>query len=208
MATTVRRTASDAIGGARQAGRETTRSAVRGAAREVMSEVGGAALKAVVEMGVSQVGRVADRLDAVAEGGGTGVREALTGRPAPARSGRKPVHQAATAVRAGVGAAFSLVVTAAVRLLQFLQRLATQMLEALRRLARRPRKARPEPEAGADEAGPVREAAGESDEPGEHREPRRARRTAPPGDAPGPRRGERSVSAPPTVRRRRPAVSP
>ncbi|WP_147258892.1 hypothetical protein [Pseudonocardia hierapolitana] len=204
MSTTATRTATDAIDGAPQAGRETTRSAIRGAAREVMSEVGGVALRAVVEMGVSQVGRMADRLDAVAERGGTGVREALTGKPAPARSDRKPVRQAARAVRARVGAAFSLVVTAALRLLQFLQRLAAQMLEALRRLARRPRRARPEPEAGADEAGPVPEAAGEA---GEHREPRRAR-TAPRGDAPGPRRDDRSVPARPTVRRRRPAVSP
>jgi hypothetical protein len=204
MATTVTRTASDAIGGARQAGRETTRSAIRGAAREVMSEVGSVALKAAVEMGVSQVGRVAERLDAVAERGGTGARDAPTGRRAPARPGRKPLHGAATAVRARVGAAFGLVVGGAVRLLRFLQRLATQMLEKLRRLARRPRGARPEPETGADEARPVREAT-------EHRETRpdrRDRRTAPRGDGPAPRRDERSVPARPTARRRRPAVSP
>lgn len=203
--TTVTRAASDGIGGARQAGRETTRSAVRGAAREVVSEVGNVALRAVVDMGVSQVGRVADRLDAFAERGGTGVREALTGRPAPARSDRKPATAtvAATGVRARVGAAFSLVVAGAVRLLQFIQRLAKQLLAALRRLARRPRTAPPEPDAGVDGAGPVREAA---DEAGEHREPRpgrRDRRTAPRSDAPDARHDGRSVPARPTARRRR-----
>jgi hypothetical protein len=206
MATTVTRAASDTIGGVQQAGRETTRSAIRGAARELMSEVGNAALRAVVDMGVSQVDRVADRLDAVAERGGTGVREALTGRPAPARSDRRPAHEAATAVRARVGGAFSLVVAGAVRLLQFLQRLAQQLLEALRRLARRPRTALPEPEADADEEGPAREPADEAGEPGERRESRperRSRRTAPRSDAPDPRLDERSVPTRPTAKRRR-----
>jgi hypothetical protein len=206
MATTATRAASDTIGGVQQAGRETTRGAIRAAAREVMSEVGNAALKAVVDMGVSQADRVADRLDAVAERGGTGLREALTGRPAPARSDRQPAHEAVTAVRARVGAAFSLVVASAIKLLQFLQRLALQMLEALRRLARRPRTTLPEPETGADQEGPTREAAGEASEPSEHRESRlerRGRRTATRSDAPDPRPGERSVPARPTARRRR-----
>jgi hypothetical protein len=204
MATTVTRGASDGIGGARQAGRETTRSAVRGAAREVMSEVGNVALRAVVDMGVSQVGRVADRLDAFAERGGTGARKALTGKPASARSDRKPARGAATAVRARVGAAFSLVVASAVRLLQFIQRLAMQLLAALRRLVRRPRTAPAEPEAGADGSTPVREAADEADQPGEHREirpDRRDRRTAPRSDALGPRHDGRSVPARPAGRR-------
>jgi hypothetical protein len=159
MTTTATRAASDTTGGTQRAGRETTGSAIRGAAREVMSEVCGVALRAVVDMGVTQVGRVADRLDAVAERGGTGVREALTGRPAPARSKRMAARETATVVRARVGAAFGLAVACAVRLLQFLQRLAMQMLEALRRLARRPRTGRPAPEARADELRPRRRGA-------------------------------------------------
>jgi hypothetical protein len=117
----------------------------------------------VVDVAASRVDDVADRLDRVAESGGTGMREALTGRPAPARSDRK---DAGTSVRGRVGAAFSLVVSRAVHLLQFLQRLALQLLEALRRLARRPRTSPPEPDAaGADEDGPEHDAAGEDSEP-------------------------------------------
>lgn len=182
MATTLTRAASDTTGGVQQAGRETTRSAIRGVAGEVMSAVGNAALRAVVDIGVSQVDRLAGRLDAVAERGGTGVREALTGRPSPARSDRKPAHEAATAVRARMGATFGLVVAGAVKLLQFLQRLALRLLEALRRVVRRPRRALPEPEAGAHDEGPAREPTGEG-EPAERRETRRerrGRRTAPP----------------------------
>lgn len=205
MAKTVTRAASDRTGGVKQAGRELTQNAMRGAARKVMSEAGNVVLGAVVDMAVSRVDRVAARLDSVAESGGTGVREALTGRPAAVRSDRKHADKAGTAVRARVGAAFSLVVASAVKLLQFLQRLALQMLEALRRLARRPRAALPEPEAaGADEEGPAQDAAGEVSEPSKRRESRterHGRRTAPRSDAPDPR-PERSVPAGPTVQRR------
>ena len=211
MANTVTRAARDAASGAQQAGRESTQGATRGVARKLMSEAGNAVLGAMVDVAVSRVDRVADRLDAVAESGGTGLREALTGRPAPARSDRKPADGAGAAVRARVGATFSLVVASALKLLQFLQRLALQLLEALRRLARRPRRAPAERvAAGADEEGPAQDAAGEDNEPSERRESRAERqrpRTTPRSDAPDSRPG-RSVPAGPTVRRGRPASPP
>jgi hypothetical protein len=147
MANTVTRAAQRTTGGAQQAGRELGHRVAGGAARKMMSEAGSVVLGAVVDMAVSRVDRVAARLDGVAESGGTGLRGALTGRPAKAMSDRKPADEGGTAVRALVGAAFSLVVSSAIKLLQFLQRLALQLLEALRRLARRPRTALPEPEA-------------------------------------------------------------
>ncbi|MEK6441562.1 hypothetical protein [Pseudonocardia sp. T1-2H] len=208
MTNTVTHTAARAAGGAQQAGREFGRRVAGGAARKVMSEAGSVVLGAVVDMAVSRVDRVADRLDRVAESGGTGLREALTGRPAPLRSDRKDagdVRKTGRAVRVRMDAAFSLVVARAVALLQFLQRLALKLLEALRRLARRSRTAPPEPRgAGADEDGPEQDAAGEDSEPSERRgsradrRPRTQRR-----DAPGPRPG-RSVPAEPAVRRGRP----
>jgi hypothetical protein len=172
-----------------------------------MSEAGSVVLGAVVDMAISRVDRVADRLDGVAQSGGTGLREALTGKPAPRRPDRKDAKETGTAVRARVGAAFSLVIARAVALLQFLQRLALKLLKALRRLARRSRTAPPEPQAaGADEDGPEQDAAGEDSEPSERRESRPDRRGSRTqrSDAPGPK-PERSVPAEPAVRRGRPA---
>ena len=103
--------------------------------------------------------------------GGTGLREALTGRPGATRSERKDGEAAGktgTGVRARVCAAFSLVMYRAVALLQLLQRLALQFLEALQRLARRPRTAPAEQEtAGADEERAARTP--QDGEPGERR---------------------------------------
>jgi hypothetical protein len=198
MANTVTRTAARATGGAQQAGGELGSHVAREAARKVMSHAGSVVLGAVVDKAVSRVDRVADRLDGVAESGGTGLRKALTGRPAPQRSNRKDAKETRTAVRVRMGAAFSLVVARAVQLLQFLQRLALQVLEALRRLARRTRTEPPEPEAaGADEHGPGQDAAGEDSEPSERRASRVQHR-----DAPEPRPG-RSVPAEPAARRGR-----
>ena len=211
MANTVTRAAPGATGGAPQVGRELAQRVARGAARKAMSGAGSVVLGAVVDMVVSRVDRVADRLDGVAESGGTGLWEAVTGRPAPARSDSKPADEAGTAVPARVGAAFSLVVASAVKLLQFVQRLALQLLEVLRRLARRTRAAPPEPAAaGADEEGPAQDVADEDSEPSERRKSRAERhgpRTAPRSDAPDPKPG-RSVPARPTVQRRRPAPPP
>jgi hypothetical protein len=83
-------------------------------------------------------------------------------------------------VRTRVGAAFSLVMYRAAALLQMLQRLALQVLEALKRLARRTRTAPAEADtADVDEAGEdatKEEAAGEVSELGERRGSRARRR--------------------------------
>jgi len=207
MTNTATRTVTRATDGAQQAGGGVANRVAGGVARKAMSEAGSVVLGAVVDMAVSRVDRVADRLDGVAKSGGTGLREALTGKPAPTRSDRKDAKETGTAVRVQVGAAFSLVVARAVALLQFLQRLALKVLEALRRLARRSRTAQPEPEgAGADEDRPEQDAAGEDSEPSERRESRPDRRSprAQRSDAPGPKPG-RSVPAEPAARRGRPA---
>ena len=206
MANTVTRSATRVTTGAQRAGREFGRRVAGGVARKAMSEAGAVVLGAVVDMAVSRVDSVADRLDGVAESGGTGLREALTGRPASRRPDRKDARKTGTAVRAQIGAAFSLVVSRAVALLRFLQHLALKVLEALRGLARRSRTAPPGPEgAGADEDGPEQDAAGGASEPSERRGSRADRRgpRTQRSDAPGPRPG-RSVSAEPAARRRRP----
>ncbi|NMI02212.1 hypothetical protein [Pseudonocardia acidicola] len=163
MANTMTRTATRATGGARRAGRAVAADPAREVARAAMSEAGRRVLGVVVDRAVSRVEGVADRLDDVAEGG-IGLREALTGRPAPPRSARKAATgKTGPGVRARVGAAFGLVVLRAVQILQFLQRLALHLLEALRRLARRPRTAPADPAAaGAEQDGPA-----EGGEPGE-----------------------------------------
>jgi hypothetical protein len=202
MANTVTHSATRVTGGAQQVGREFGRRVAGGAARKAMSGAGSVVLGAVVDMAVTRVDRIADRLDGVAKSGGTGLQEALTGRPASRRPDRKDARETGTAVRARMGAAFSLVLSPAVALLQFLQRLAQKLLETLRRLARRPRTAPPEPQAaGADEDGPEQDAT-EDSEPSERRESRTDRRgpRRQRSDAPGPK-PERSVRAEPAVRR-------
>jgi hypothetical protein len=178
MADAMTRTATRATGGARRAGRAVPTDPAGEIARKAMSEAGRRVLGAVVDRAVSRVDDVADRLDGVAESGGTGLREALTGRPGATRSERKDGEAAGktgTGVRARVGAAFSLVMYRAVALLQLLQRLALQLLEALQRLARRPRTAPAEQEtAGADEERAARTP--QDGEPGERRAGRAERR--------------------------------
>jgi hypothetical protein len=153
----------------------------------------------VVHMAVSRVDRVADRLDGVAESGGNGLREALTGKPAPTRSDRKDAKKTGTAVRARQAPRSA---SSSPAPLKFLQRRALKLLKALRRLARRSRTAPPEPKgAGADEDRPEQDAAGRDSEPSERRGSRRIagvparsaamRRTRGPGVRfpPSPRRG-------------------
>ena len=105
-----------------------------------------------------------------------------------------------------MGAASSLVISRAVALRQSLQRLAQKLLETLRRLARRPGTAPPEPQAaGADEDGPEHDAEGEDSEPSERRES--GRTAAVPADSAAMRRPEGQAFGPaePAARRPRPA---
>jgi hypothetical protein len=208
MTDTVTRTATRATGGAREAGGRVGDRVVGEAARKAMSEAGNKVLGTVVDMAISRVDRVADRLDGVAESGGTGLREALTGRPASTRPQQKNAGATGTAKRAGMGAAFSLVVSRAAALLQFLQRLALTLLEALRRLARRPGTAPAELQAaGADEDSPRQDAASEDGRASKRPESRDAERRGPCTQrtaAPGPR-PRRSAPAESAARRGRPA---
>ncbi|HEY4419911.1 MAG TPA: hypothetical protein VGN22_10350 [Pseudonocardia sp.] len=189
MADTVTRTATRATGGARKAAGGAGSSVAGEIARKAMSEAGTKVLGSVVDMAIARVDRVADRLDDFAESGGTGLREALTGKP---KQQKKP-RATGTAMRARMGAAFSLVVARAVALLQFLQRLAMQLLEALRRLTGRGRTEPTETQAAdTDETQP--EAASENGRPrrrpethGERR-PRAQRRPRPEGQGARPRR--------------------
>ena len=184
MTETVTRTATRATGGARKAAGGAGSRVAGEVARKAMSEVGNKVLGTVVDMAIARVDRVADRLDDFAEGGGTGLREALTGRPAQQKKSRVT----GTAKRARMGAAFSLVVSRAMALLQFLQRLALKLLESLRRLAGRRRTAPAETQAaGADDRQP--EAASENGRPRKRpesrgdRRPRAQRSTAPEAQA-------------------------
>jgi len=193
MADTVTGTATRATGGARKAAGGAGSRVAGEVARKAMSEAGNKVLGTVVDMAIARVDRVANRLDDFAESGGTGLREALTGKPTQ----QKKPRASGTAMRARMGAAFSLVVARAMALLQFLQRLALQLLEALRRLAGRRRTAPAEKQSSdADAAQP--EAASENGRPRKSpesrgdRRPRAQRRTRPEAQAergrPRPRR--------------------
>jgi hypothetical protein len=136
-----------------------------------MTEVGNKVLGTVVDMAIARVDKVADRLDDFAQSGGTGLREALTGKSTQ----QKKPRPTGTAMRARMGAGFSLVVARAMALLQFLQRLAMKLLETLQHLARRRRTAPAETEAAdADDSQP--EAANENGRPRKRPESRGDRR--------------------------------
>ena len=190
MTDTVTRTATRATGGARNAAGEGGSRVAGEVARKAMSEAGNKVLGTVVDMAIARVDRVADRLDDFAESGGGGLREALTGKPTQ----QKKPRATGTAMRARMGAAFSLVVARAIALLQFLQHLAMKLLEALQRLAGRRRTAPAETQA-ADEDDSQPEATSENGRPRKRpesrgdRRPRAQRSTRPDAQArPRPRR--------------------
>jgi len=110
-------------------------SALRAASRQLLATAGNQVLRAAVDRAVGRVDQAADRLDAVAAGGG---------RALPATPRRKPAarpdndgQRAGRRVQVKMGAAFSLVVHQAARILQLIQRLAQQLVAALVRLVRR-----------------------------------------------------------------------
>ena len=110
-------------------------SALRAASRQLLATAGNQVLKVAVDRAVGRVDQVADRLDAVAAGGGRARRATPSRKPAerPDHGGRglgRPVQ-----VR--MGAAFSLVVHQAARMLQLIRRLVQQLVTALARLVRR-----------------------------------------------------------------------
>ncbi|MCU1649071.1 MAG: hypothetical protein QOI10_4028 [Solirubrobacterales bacterium] len=180
MANTTTHAARRAAGGARPATRGVATDPVREAARRAISEVGGRVLGVAADRVISRVEGVAGRLDHVAESG-TGLREALTGRPATTRPEEESeVAGAGAIVPAGIGAAFSLMLYRAAQLLRFVQRLALQLLEALQHLISRSGPAPTGSEAGAGgDQSPMENDTGEDTEPSAHRDRPTKRRGRP-----------------------------
>jgi hypothetical protein len=110
--------------------------ALRAAGRELLATAGNQVLKAAVDRAVGRVDHPADRLDAFAAGGGR-VRPAKPTREPPERSDRGRVLGAGRAVQVKMGAAYSLLVHQMARILEFVRRLAQQLIAALARLVRR-----------------------------------------------------------------------
>ena len=111
-------------------------SALRAASRQLLATAGNQVLKAAVDRAVGRVDQAADRLDAVAAGGGRARRATPSRKPAE-RPDHGRVPEAARPGRVRMGAAFSLVVHQATRILQLIRRLVQQLLAALVRLVRR-----------------------------------------------------------------------
>jgi hypothetical protein len=132
---------------------------LRAAGRELLATAGNQVLKAAVDRAVGRVDQAADRLDAFAAGGGR-VRPANPTREPAEHPDHGRVGRAGRAVQVRMGAAFSLLVHQMARILEFIRRLAQQLVAALAHLIRRAGK-------------------GESDS--EAAEPRRVERMAPSG---------------------------
>ena len=104
--------------------------ALRAAGRQLLATAGNQVLKAAVDRAVGKVDQAAGRLDAVARGP----------RPSsgpPVRKTSEPSSTSGSALRARVGASLHFVVQRAVLLLQLVQRLVRQLLDALARRLRR-----------------------------------------------------------------------
>jgi hypothetical protein len=137
-------------GGARSAGSQ----AMRAAGRQLLATAGNQVLKAAVDRAVGEVDHVAGRLDAVASGQ-MSPRPRANRKPSP-RPTEQREHQSTNPVKVKVGAAFSLIMQQALRLLQLIQRLAQQLLATLSRLLRRGEEAAPAPElTDSDDSGGV-----------------------------------------------------
>jgi hypothetical protein len=109
-------------------------SALRAASRQLLATAGNQVLRAAVDRAVVRVDQTADRLDAVAAGEGRARRATPSRKP----TGRPDYDRAPRAARAvKMGAAFSLVIHQAARILQFIRRLAQELVAALARLVRR-----------------------------------------------------------------------
>jgi hypothetical protein len=110
-------------------------SALRAASRQLLATAGNQVLKAAVDRAVGRIDQAAGRLDAMAAGEGRARRGTPTRKPAERPSGGG--QQAGRPGQVRMGAAFSLVVHQAARILQLVRRLAQQLIAALARLIRR-----------------------------------------------------------------------
>ena len=119
-----------ASGVARGAGSQ----ALRAAGRQLVATAGNQVLKVAVDRAIGRVDHMAGRLDAVA----SGERSARTRPPDQRKPSQSPAEQrerdSANPVKVKMGAAFSLIMQQALRLLQLIRRLAQQLLAAASRL--------------------------------------------------------------------------
>ena len=156
-------------------------SALRAASRQLLATAGNQVLRAAVDRAVGRVDQAADRLDAVAAGGGRARRATPSRKPA-----ERPDHGrgrgAGRAVQVRMGAAFSLVVHQAARMLQLIRRLVQQLVTALARLVRRDAAdTRGERETGAAASAPRSPQAPPRSRPRPATQPSSRRRHAAPG---------------------------
>jgi hypothetical protein len=182
--------------------------AARAAGRQILATAGNQVLKAAVDRAVSKVDQTAGRLDefAAREPRPSRSRVAGTSPKSAAGSGGEPGR--GSAVRAKVGASFSFVAQRAMVLLQLIQRLAQQLLDALARLVHRVRgkAAQEEPEEAPQEE-PEQPTSSGRTPPGAD-SGKTGKRPRPPGDAAAgktqpPRRPRPAPGAPAAPARRR-----
>ena len=123
------------------------------AGRQILATAGNQVLKAAVDRAVNKVDRTAGRLDEFAAREPRPSRSRVAGTPPKGAAGSGGEAGRGSAVRAKVGASFSFVAQRAMVLLQLIQRLAQQLLDALARLVRRVRggDAQEEPEEAPQE---------------------------------------------------------
>ena len=107
--------------------------------RQILATAGNQVLKAAVDRAVNKVDRTAGRLDEFAAREPRPSRSRVAGTPPKGAAGSGGEAGRGSAVRAKVGASFSFVAQRAMVLLQLIQRLAQQLLDALARLVRRVR---------------------------------------------------------------------
>jgi hypothetical protein len=126
----VSRTAS---GLARSAGSQ----ALRAAGRQLLATAGNQVLNAAVDRAVGKVDHVAGRLDAVAAGERSARPRPPANRKPPQRRAEQREGHSVNPVKVKMGAAFSLIMQQALRLLHLIRRLAQQLLAAVSRLVKR-----------------------------------------------------------------------
>lgn len=122
-----------ASGVARSAGSQ----ALRAAGRQLVATAGNQVLKVAVDRAIGGVDHVAGRLDAVASGERIARTRAPAKRKPSQRSAEQRERESANPVRVKIGAAFSLIMQQALRLLHLIRRLAEQLLAVASRLFRR-----------------------------------------------------------------------
>jgi hypothetical protein len=137
MTSTSTRTGRAASGTASGVARSAGSQALRAAGRQLIATAGNQVLKAAVDRAVGKVDDVAGRLDAVASGEQWVRPRPPAKRKPPQRPAKQRERDSANPVKVKMGAAFSLLMQQALRLLHLIRRLAHQLLAAVSRLLKR-----------------------------------------------------------------------